>query len=481
MRSFGSHLAMLLLGLSAGVVLAVLGFNPMGDAERVAARGRAAAGGRAMPGMRVAKESREEKTVDAAPPADAEPLAPTRSAEEPMAPPTDGSIRGRLLVDREDESSGIGVIASRVAVFDPSDPELLASSFDPRFTGFRQATRCLRVSSGRFDFESLPPGHYWLVAVLGGQAVGEQRVELAPGASLEADLEVKAALFVLRVNVLDDHDEPLREATLSVDTTLESALGPRTTQIPTFARPVADGHFRVALPAVAASVRAGRLTGSSTLVVDCYGFESRRVPLSDFGEAETTIRMERKTGVTTGTLRIHVVLAPGSREPDSIGIRMMGPSPTEKNPKAHEVGFWSDFDEGGDAHFAAIPPGLYQLSVVAHAGDSLPAVTILTREVEVAATPEALTIELPRLFRITVVAPADLAAFCAELTDAGASGGAPLQTTTLGCETHFPLVPEGLHEIRFGPRRMRLEVHEDRRVEFVADPALEAGDHAVGR
>jgi hypothetical protein len=488
MRSFGSHLVMLLVGLSAGVVLAVVGFNPMANSERITAPGRPATLGRADPATRRVRERSDSPVATAPTPeskseaAAVEPRAPTRQAYDRGPTPTDGSIHGRLDVDPPEAYSAFGVVVSRVAFFDPTDPELLASSFDSYYSGYRPATRCMRVHEGRFDFQLLPPGNYWLVAVLGGQAVGERQVELAAGASVEADLAVAAAPAQLRMNLVDERDGPLSDAQFAIETTLESALGPKTTMsVPPRVWPVVGGHFRLFLPAVAASVRAGRLAGTSTLTVDCYGFESQKVPLVNLGTDETTIRLIRKKRFTTAALRIHIVRAPSGRRPDSIGVQMLGPMPTDKDPNAHEVGFWRDVETGDDALFAALPPGLYQLNVVARAGDGLPPTTILTRNVDVAEDPEPLTVELPRLFRITVVAPAELAALRAELAEPGAADGAPPQATALGCETHFPLVAEGLHEIRFGPRRMRLDVHDDRRVDFIADPALEAGGRGGGR
>jgi len=146
---------------------------------------------------------------------------------------------------------------------------------------------------------------------------------------------------------------------------------------------------------------------------------------------------------------------------------------TPDHPKAHGMGWWADVDAEGDALFEALFTGRYRCDVFARSSDGEGRVRVLQTEADVGPAHPRLDLKLPELHRVVVVAPSSLVAIRPELLDPGAAASPNVEFGDGSYETVFPLVSAGLHDVCFGRLRMRIDVRDDFRIDFVAEPLRE--------
>jgi hypothetical protein len=481
MRSFGTHLVTLLAGLAAGVTLAVLGFAPEVRTENPSARSRDALrpplerSPLARGTQRADAPAEDPASSDELMRADRTSIASVRGDSTATPSSTLGELHGRLRRAAGDEAAQVGVVLARVRAFESSDPDRIARTTDFISSNRRTPARSAMVDGDRFGFFDLESGRYWLVVALAGRRVADRPVEIHSGESVDLDVDVPAIAPELRVrvHVTDERGVPLDAVTFSIATDVETALGSLRTESPSYPQRLRDGHYRLLIPWLAADVRVGRLAGRCTLKVVHFGFMSAEIPLGESTREEIEVGLARGVDVESHRFLVHVERADGGHDAEFAGVSLMGPMETPDHPKAHEMGWWADADAEGDAHFEALFTGRYRCELFARSSDGEARVRVLETEADVGPAHPRLDLKLPALHRVVVVAPASLVAIRPELLDPGAATRPSIEFGDGSDETVFPLVPTGPHDICFGCLRMRIDVRDDVRIDFVAESPRE--------
>ena len=488
MSRFASHFLMLLLGLTAGVVLAVAGFAP----QQTPDRSMRALRGRAMP--------QTESTVDApvkaldedardageALPATVKPLAAERTPliqENRASRRTDGpaTLWIQLHPQPEDEGAPLVTVLARVRSFRDSDPDAIArstapldhwtTSANPVMAYANPETSPEKVQRGTQSFfQGLAAGSYRLVIALHGRRVDDREVELKAGEDRRVDVALPALAPESRlvVHVNDESGAAVTKASfgLGVSMKFENSGMSGGSRIDFHRHD--EGSYFLFLPEVAASDRAGRVGADCTIQVWADGFEQNNIPVPPASTGEIAVTLRRRDLGALQRLHVHVIPARSGREPAFGDVSLMGPTDGPRHS-----GRSTRIDADDVATFTGLVPGHYEGWVASAGSECEVSNTTLHFEAEVTAGDSSIDLSLPPLHRVTVVTPLEFAAAIPRLGDPDRDLARNVEFGDGSNETDFSFVTEGLHDIRIGPHRMRIDVRTDLRIDFVPDPALE--------
>jgi hypothetical protein len=488
MRSFGSHLVMLLLGLSAGVVLAVVGFAPQQALPRFDRWSRPLAlpppPSPEPPAAVVSGKSLEPAAAAPRPEKAGAPRVGTN--EPPQKPDGPANLIVRIHPSPEDEGAPFTTVVARVRSFEDSDPDAIASA-----TAIPGTSARVEIPSQLLDFfpvsarpesgplvvrrepqailEELASGAYRVVVALHGRRVDDREVTLKAGDERRVDLALPrlAPERRLAVRVLDERGAGIADATFSLDLSiaLEGTTQGGNTAIDTVAR--GAGLFVLFPSEFAANWRAGRVAARCTLNVSANGFNRESVALPPAATGEIAVTLNRQITGPVTTLRVRVVPADGGHPPGFGHVSLFGPRP------GAALAWSRKLDGYGEAAFDELTPGRFE-GWIYSAGSECEAARVTARfDADVIAGDSIVDVRLPPLHRVTVVSPPELAAAIPSLSEPDSDHDRSIRFGDGSGETLFAFVTEGLHDVRIGPHRMRIDVRDDRRFDFVADPALE--------
>jgi hypothetical protein len=480
MSRFASHFLMLMLGLIAGVVLAVSGFSPHETPDR------------SVRALRDRRMPQIERTVEApvdrveAPPAPVKPLAAERTPliQESRAPRrTDGpaTLWIQLHLQPEDEGAPLVTVLARVRSFKDSDPDAIARSTAPLDHWTTSANPVVTYASPENSpekvqrgtqpfFQGLAAGSYRLVIALHGRRVDDREVELKAGEDRRVDVALPALAPESRliVRVKDESGAAVTNASFGLGVSMKFENSSRSVGSRIDFHRRGEGSFLLFLPEFAANRRAGRVGADCAIQVWADGFERNDVPVPSASTGEIDVTLRRRDLGALQVLHVHVIPARSGREPAFGDVSLLGPT---DGPR--QVGQSMRTDADGVATFTGLVPGHYEGWVMSAGSECEVPNATLHFESEVTAGDASLDLSLPPLHRVTVVTPPEFAAAIPRLGDPDRDLARDVEFGDGSNETDFSFVTEGLHDVRIGPHRMRIDVRADLRVDFVPDPALE--------